>query len=131
MTAELIENIEGIRPGNSLDAIVARVVFGFKLNRMPYWGWLYRVAEKGMWTKVKPYSSDMEAAWEAVERVRLIEPDFSLYKSGDTWCASWGRNAQGWNRTITADTAPVAAVKGAILVSLYGRKNRPKKGDSS
>ena len=70
--------------------------------------------------QVKPYSSDIAAAWEVAEKMAEQWPDFSVgsgwIKGNDgNWSVSWGFDGHGWEWTEPCESAPLAICKAALL----------------
>lgn len=108
------EEIEKMSAGREMDALVMEWVTKFTVDDNFH---------------IPSYSTDIAAAWAAVEKLQEIYPDYDFYleKSGrhvefwfrinDTSQGGW--NSSGaWDKRISdaeADTAPLAICRAALL----------------
>lgn len=139
------EDILAMKPGKELDALVGSIVLKLPqkyvcvvddrseeecciLDRPSDCLFAYGLLAKGLgrddckyWRRLEPepYSTDLSAAWEVVEKMAKKWPDFGISKSnqGSKWCVSWGFDGHGWEYA-DAETAPLAICKAALLSAL-------------
>jgi hypothetical protein len=121
------DEVLGLKPGRELDALIAEKVMGFRCvvdkgNGNVSWiaygvyGETHTppMAWKKWNYKVPPYSTDIAAAWEVVEKMSEQWPQYQLAKIEDGWSVMWGFDGYGWPEA-TGKTAPEAICKAALL----------------
>jgi len=110
------EEIQAMNPGRELDAEVALAVMGFK--EITIVGKHYFTDPID--TSLKIYSSDLNAAWEVVERFKNEGYLFSLKNlvggKYEFTLTDWGRKCDVFSRQ--GETAPEAICKAALLAVL-------------
>jgi len=98
-----------MKPGKELDALVAEKVMGIKL-----------ASNESLWfknpTMIKPYSTDIEAAWELVGQIFGIhELQFQVDGMPTRWTAMFYHHYfKEKNFRETCDTAPHAICLAAL-----------------
>jgi hypothetical protein len=112
MTRDEIENTPA---GKEMDALIAREIFGMTIDKTFKGEWVvnpsYYVGSLGEsrargWAP-KPYSTDIAAAWEVVEK-KLVGMHLGFILT-DMWELTWGEIG------VIADTAPLAICRAALL----------------
>lgn len=116
-----------MNPGRELDALIAQKVFGFKLidqaqlGRKDKWYWHGEAT-----VLVPPYSSHIVAAWQVVEKLKIIKaPDYTdelndmpifvrFLPYEGKWEAGWARSYYQQAYLCEADTAPHAICLAAL-----------------
>ena len=113
-------NPDELQAGRDLDALVATHVFDYRTRSAKLTNphlpddWFQREPDGGE-TFVPPYSTDIKAAWDVVERLASCQPRLARYVSPDKWwvrmnaCGSLATQVEGW-----ADTAPLAICRAAL-----------------
>jgi hypothetical protein len=56
-----------------------------------------------------PYSTDLETAWKAIEKLGTPRQPFRIWRDWNYWCAVFGENVP-----VTARTAPIAICLAAL-----------------
>ncbi|QUL57546.1 hypothetical protein KDC22_14345 [Paenibacillus tritici] len=132
------EEILAMEPGPELDKLIAEHVMGWSIYRFDkdvpercyymlvdksfdpvvdggYWNAGERKTEEEAWNDNRPFSTDISAAWEVLNKVieMGMEINVGFYQKWD--CALDYRGTQ-WNEQ--ADTAPEAICKTALLAVL-------------
>lgn len=96
-----------------IDALIAERVMEYpvKHRKTPvsdYW-----VCILHTWIKLPPYSTDIAAAWEVVEKINLLgERGWLRKESGGGW--EYYEYEYDFEPVITADTAPMAICLAAL-----------------
>ena len=73
----------------------------------------------GVYSYLQPYSEDISAAWQVMEKLKSYQPrvEFNIYSQ--KWEAAFSaRDADFSYPTVSADTAPEAICKAALLALL-------------
>lgn len=116
-------NIDAMEAGPEMDDAVAERVFGYVIDRFvfEYDGFFKEcrvwVDKDGKKHNPKPYSTDIDAAWEVVEKMRELGhfDCGSPYRCGQrvigAWWARFGSNLAD---PCTAYTAPLAICRAAL-----------------
>ncbi len=106
------EEILSLKPGRELDALVAKMVMG--LGKYDSWEEF----------ELKPYSTDISAAWEIIEQFPIFELEKeSIFASSHYLPPTWLEDGiwcvltdDRWNRFVGyGETAPEAICKAALL----------------
>jgi hypothetical protein len=108
------EEILSVAPGWALDALTAELVMGYA-GRVLRWG-SGPVIDGAFPLAVRPYSTDVGAAWEVLGRLAGLGFDFDLschhdFTPGGRWRLCW-QPCGGW---AAGDDAPAAVCRGALL----------------
>ena len=124
-----------MKPGRELDALIAEKVMGWtdvhlhdgtakdtKLTTLFYGEWVGRPRGEGALRRVLPYSTDIAAAWEVVEKMRasysfqLQVPRLPLAGDVFDWSAVFfvRRTPEEWGAFHSASTAPHAICLAAL-----------------
>jgi hypothetical protein len=95
-----------MKPGRELDALIAEKVMGQKLHQSAFHGFLW-FGEDGF--PVKPYSTDIAASWEVVEKIKTIgpfSPDGIILRHDPYGEPEWIVGVHEWDeiKTIAAST---------------------------
>ena len=114
MTRDEILNMPA---GREMDALVAKNVMKLEFPVYEFDGYKHQY-------KPKPYSTNIAAAWEVVDKINSQESlyNFELSKDDKSWmCEWWSKETQEpiW---ATADTAPLAICRAALLAVMESRK---------
>ena len=104
------DEILAMEPGRELDTKIEIEVFGLKPSKTTP-GW---VVEGVRARPPRPFSTDIAAAWEVVEKMSEQWPQYQLAKIEDGWSVMWGFDGYGWQEA-TGKTAPEAICKAALL----------------
>lgn len=96
-------NIDELKPGRELDALVAEKVFGVDVGDIYYDSTMQEITN----FSIPHYSTDISAAWEVVEKFGRF--DLILNGSG-AWCAEFYGS---WDRSF-GDSAPHAICLAAL-----------------
>jgi len=117
------EEILTIEAGRKLDGLVGQEVMGVKVeypfgSRYPYY------LREGKWDTVAPYSTDIKAAWEVVEKLRGHEFRMHNEYHDEKWHGYCGIEqpedlGEGYF-SATAEYLPEAICKAALLTRLGG-----------
>lgn len=76
--------------------------------------------DKGFFTRLPYYSTDIAPAWEVLERMREYCPDVSIYTKEDKWNCGWFYDGYAFGNYVSTDTAPEAICR-AALKAMEGR----------
>lgn len=123
--------IENMPAGNEIDKLIGEKVMGLCAHEWKFVphdddDGVYRICQKchlEFWGLRPPtygchygsYSTDIAAAWEVVEKLRM----FVLPFGKTDWCSTNTRNFRGAFENIgVADTAPLAICRAALLATL-------------
>jgi hypothetical protein len=113
-----------------LDAVVAEKVMRlYDVHKAGNGEWVYR-DEKGFLTKLPHYSTDIAAAWQVVEKMRMMWGEVALRTDGYRWEFDGYRWGFGWEGDegiwghATADTAPEAICFAALEAICLGEGGR-------
>jgi hypothetical protein len=106
-----------MKPGRELDVLVAEKVMGVKNPPETELSDGY-VVTMDVYLIPKPYSTDIAAAWEAVEKLRINFPEMKLSvytKGSEGWgCEFSCKNEFGWDVEQIGSTAPHAICLAAL-----------------
>ena len=115
------EEILAMQPGRELNAQIARLL-GRPVYKNREGRWLIRTGSKSLDSPPLPYSTDISAAWQVVER--MIAEGFMFYLRGDIKLEGWECNIY---KAVPAnypvrwfEAAPEAICKAALLTKLEG-----------
>lgn len=105
------EEISNISAGKELDALIAEKVFD---NRG------VTTAMFGNMNAVKPYSTDIATAWEIVEKLNMAVLTPKCFYAGGEYqnIDQYTAESGGWFES--AETAPLAICRVALLVTNHG-----------
>jgi hypothetical protein len=115
MTNDEILNMEA---GLEMDELVTESVMGwerrtFKHDGVDFW---HLPGTARCELDVPPYSTDIAAAWQVVEKASLFKLDcLQIHDSSDWWCEI---ALEGRPYEATADTAPLVICRAALLAAL-------------
>jgi hypothetical protein len=108
-----------MNPGRELDALIAEKVMGQTLRQLGH-VFSQRVGDVvPMFEIPPPYSTDISAAWQVVERLVEMRIMLSLiparYDNGFRWQAKWGEySSDKWDQAPTAPHAICLAALKAV-----------------
>jgi hypothetical protein len=114
--------IDELQAGPDLDRLVAERVMNWKPpepsgERIAYDGGP-PLDERSPY-RIKPYSTDIAAAWEVLERLYHLADFMRLERDKTEWsCTWWLGGSKIWHRDhrATANTAPLAICRAALKV---------------
>jgi hypothetical protein len=164
MTTPTAEEVRGMGAGREMDALVAEYVMGWRWWRIehkhgPYYRLVSRREEEralnlgslvhplpddGLDREVDadPYSTDIAAAWEVVEKMAEREPVVTIRK-GKWRCAMLADGiheevdvdarevvyAQNYVASSKCETAPLAIARCALLTALASQQQPPTRAE--
>jgi len=112
------EKIMATRAGKKLDAMVAETVMGNRYVRDETFGDM-EITPEGINSILQPYSSDITAAWDVLERMKGYNPRLAFDTHSRKWEAAFSFNeAEFTFPMVLATTAPEAICKAALLALL-------------
>lgn len=111
------EQIQGMKAGRELDALVVEKVFNKSITTTYGEDSVHTLDRLKVGYLIQNYSTDIAAAWEVVEKLK--EKGISIYVKAflDTYCVEAHSVGSSINK-ILADTAPEAICKAALLAIL-------------
>ena len=120
-------NVDTLKAGRELDALVAEKVMGWKectveagitgqaaLGSIGAWYWIDEGGRKMIEGYVKPYSKNIAAAWEVVEK--LLESGESVaVRQGQIPSGMIRQCCIGFREGVEAETVPLAICRAALV----------------
>lgn len=103
-----------MNPGRELDALVAEKVMGLLVSRDSAWERAYEqeddlvetTQDRRLRRTLQPYSTDIAAAWEVVEKLELLDRGWQLCQSQRGWGIGHSSVGDEWDWVVRAKTAP-------------------------
>jgi hypothetical protein len=114
---ELIrEQILAMPAGRVMDALVVERVMGYTIDYEFEEPQIKELRDKyDEWGMIPCYSTDIAAAWQVVEKLRL----FVMPWGDDEWCVSHERDKHlAFQNIVPAPSAPLAISRAALLATL-------------
>lgn len=111
-----MEEARKLKPGRELDLLVAEKVMGLELKITPESKTAYYFLPNGMKSLVPPYSTDHNAAFEVVKKMKAQHFDIDLFTEfGNQWrCKMFIYRLKDSISEELADTAPHAICLAAL-----------------
>jgi hypothetical protein len=112
------EEILAMRAGKDLNITVAEKVMGNKFAQDETFGDM-EVSEGMVYGYLQPYSEDITAAWQVMEKMKGYNPRVEFDTHSQKWEATFSvREADFTCPVVLAGTAPEAICKAALLALL-------------
>ena len=112
------EEILAMKAGRELNIRVAEDIMGRKSTKDEIFGDMERTSD-GVFSTLQPYSEDISAAWQVMEKMKGYNPGITFDIHSQKWEAAFSaREADFTCPVVLANTVPEAICKAALLALL-------------
>ena len=112
------KEILAMKAGRALNIQIAEVVLERRYTQDETFGDL-EVDSQMVYNSLQPYSEDISAAWQVMEKMKGYNPRIAFDTHSQKWEAAFSiREANFTCPVVPADTAPEAICKAALLALL-------------
>jgi len=112
------EEILAMKPGKELNIKIAEEVMGATYAQDEIFGDVESYG-RGAFSTLQPYSEDISATWQVVERLKGYNPRIEFDTYSQKWEATFSvKEAHFTCPVVSATTAPEAICKAALLTLL-------------
>ena len=112
------EEILALKAGRELNIRVAEAVMGRRYTQDETLGEM-EIDSEGVYSSLQPYSEDISAAWQVIEKMKGYNPRIAFDTHSQKWEATFNVGEADFTcPVVLATTAPEAICKAALLALL-------------